>query len=64
MWSQALKNKLLEYLNGKLFHFACPVLVAGACRSGATFHLDIPCEIFHSPAEHICILFRLFIASL
>ncbi|OPJ64478.1 hypothetical protein CLCHR_11250 [Clostridium chromiireducens] len=48
-------------LMGSCSTFACPVLVTGACRSGATLHLDIPSEIFHSPEEHICILFRLFI---
>ncbi|EKQ57877.1 MULTISPECIES: hypothetical protein [unclassified Clostridium] len=31
---------------------------------GATFSLDMQSEIFHSPEEHICILFRLFIALL
>ncbi|RII35251.1 hypothetical protein D2A34_08575 [Clostridium chromiireducens] len=44
---------------GSCSAFACPMLVKGACGSGATFHLDIPSEIFHSPVEHICILFRL-----
>jgi len=49
---------------GSCSTFACHALAAGACRSGATFHLDIPSEIFHSHAKHICILFRLFIAAL
>ncbi|WP_079439825.1 hypothetical protein [Clostridium chromiireducens] len=58
------KQAALNILTGSCSTFACPMLAIGTCRSGATFHLDIPSEVFHSPVEHICILFRLFITSL